>query len=184
MTYKFHPENILPTGDWIWVFPSNEAGKHARGLARMARVNFRAEFGVGSGRTGNAFAIPVRDKHNRMLPLNAVADSIAAFLDHARHQPQLNFFIPRIGCAAGEFSDDQIGPLFARASENCSLPQAWMPYVAQARSKPRPPAALVSAGADPAESRERGICPFCGRLTWADAVEPPSDYCHHEVLKQ
>lgn len=31
------------------------------------------------------------------------------------------------------------------------------------------------------EPREVGECPYCGRLTFVDEIEPPADYCHHET---
>ena len=80
MTFKFHANNTIPSGDWIWVFASNEAGKHGKGQARIARVNFRAEFGVGRGPTGHAYAIATQDRHLELLPLAAIENSIGDFL--------------------------------------------------------------------------------------------------------
>ena len=80
MTFKFHADNTIPSGDWIWVFASNEAGKHGKGQARIARVNFRAEFGVGRGPTGHAYAIATQDRHLELLPLAAIENSIGGSL--------------------------------------------------------------------------------------------------------
>ncbi len=131
MTFKFHADNTIPSGDWIWVFASNEAGKHGKGQARIARVNFRAEFGVGRGPTGHAYAIATQDRHLELLSLAVIEISIGDFLSYARIHSELNFFETRVACkgssagtnGSGEvgYSDDQIGPLFARAPENCSI---------------------------------------------------------------
>lgn len=179
MTLKFHPENIIPSGNWIWVFGSNTGGKHARGNARIARVNFRAEFGVGEGATGNAWAIHCYDNHQKSLPLDAIEGQVHAFLQHAAQNPLINFFVTRVGCETGAYTDDQIGPLFERAPDNCSLPDAWRHFVAQARSQPLPPlspAALNKSG------RPTARCPFCGHWTFEDQLQDPIDTCHHEVL--
>ena len=128
MTFKFHDENVIPTGDWIYVFSSNLAGKHAKGKARIARVNFRAEFGVAEGRTSNAYAIPTHDKHLAALSIDSIDAAIEAFLRYAHENPKLNFFVTRIGCEDSPYGDEQIGQLFATASENCSLPRSWRIY--------------------------------------------------------
>jgi hypothetical protein len=128
MTFKFHDENVIPTGDWIYVFSSNLAGKHAKGKARIARVNFRAEFGVAEGRTSNAYAIPTHDKHSAALPLTSINAAIEAFLRYAHENRNLNFFVTRIGCEDSSYGDEQMGQLFANAPENCSLPSNWKIY--------------------------------------------------------
>jgi hypothetical protein len=133
MTFKFHDENVIPTGNWIYVFSSNLAGKHAKGKARIARVNFRAEFGVAEGRTCNAYAIPTHDTHLAALSLTSINAAIEAFLRYAHENRNLNFFVTRIGCEDTPFGDEQIGQLFANAPENCSLPRSWKTY---AHAKP------------------------------------------------
>jgi hypothetical protein len=133
MTFKFHDENVIPTGDWIYVFSSNLAGKHAKGKARIARVNFRAEFGIAEGRTANAYAIPTHDKHLAALSIDSIKAAIEAFLHYANENKKLNFFVTRIGCEDSPFGDEQMGQLFANATENCSLPLCWKIY-ARAKS--------------------------------------------------
>ena len=44
--------------DEIFVFGSNLAGHHKGGAARAANMKFGAEWGVGVGLTGQAYAIP------------------------------------------------------------------------------------------------------------------------------
>ncbi len=189
MTFKFHADNTIPSGDWIWVFASNEAGKHGKGQARIARVNFRAEFGVGRGPTGHAYAIATHDRHLELLPLAAIENSIGDFLSYARIHSELNFFVTRVACKGSSggangssevgYSNDQIGPLFARAPENCSLPDGWRLYVSQARAQAPLPASVVLPAAEPEHSR----CPFCGHWTFADLVEAPQGACTHVVLR-
>jgi hypothetical protein len=178
-TTQFHSENTIPSGNWIWVFACDESGRHAKGKARIARVNFRAEFGVAGGPTGHAYAIPVYNRQMRLLPTSAIEQSIAQFLLYAQSHPDLNFFVNRIACGPGELSDDWIGPLFARPSPNCSLPDDWRLYVTQARSQP-----LTQL---PTETEfavlEHTRCPFCGHWTLPAQIEAPSDFCRHDVFK-
>ena len=53
---------------WIFVFGSNLAGRHGKGAALFARQERGAIYGVGQGRTGNAYAIPTKDERLRTLP--------------------------------------------------------------------------------------------------------------------
>jgi hypothetical protein len=136
-TYQFHPDHTIPTGEWIFVFGSNLAGRHGKAAAKVARTNFRAEYGVGRGPTGNAYAIPTKGKHLEVLDFEDVERSIGDFLHYAALHPELNFFVTRVGCGEAGFSDDQVGPLFAKAPGNCSLPDGWKSYAAQARAEVR-----------------------------------------------
>lgn len=181
MTFKFHPNNSVPTGQWIWVFGSNEAGRHGKGAARVARVNFRAEYGTGRGPTGNAYAIPTKDRHLQVLPLASIERSVADFLQYAALNPEKNFFVTAVGTEPAGFKDDEIGPLFAKAPENCSLPDHWRAYVSQARSMATPAPAAGTAVAT-TDSRVTERCPFCGHLTYPELIETPDNACTHEVL--
>lgn len=129
MTLQFHPDNIIPTGAWIFVYGSNEAGRHGRGAAKVARIDFRAEYGVGQGRTGDAYAIPTKDADLKALPLRDIDNYVREFLAYAEAHPDLNFFVTRVGCGLAGYRDEQIGPMFAKAPRNCSLPNEWRRYV-------------------------------------------------------
>lgn len=128
-TFKFHPDHIIPTGDWIFVFGSNEKGAHGKGAAKIARVNFRAEYGVAEGPTASAYAIPTKDKHLATLPKERIEASVKTFLAYAAEHPKLNFFVTRIGCGLAGYSNDDIAPMFIDAPGNCSLPDDWKHYV-------------------------------------------------------
>lgn len=135
---RFHPDNTIPKGAWIWVFGSNLAGRHGAGAAKVAHVNFRAEYGVGEGVTGSSYAIPTKGRHLEVLSLDAIASSIGQFLDYAAANPSLNFYLTRVGCGRAGFSDEQIAPLFsARPLPNISYPEEWGTYFAIS-AKPRP----------------------------------------------
>lgn len=143
-TFQFHPDNTLPTGDWIFVFGSNLAGRHGKGAAKIARNNFRAQYGTGSGPTGHAYAIPTKKApYDSGLPLESIERSIDEFLRYAQEHPKLNFFVTRVGCGEAGYTDEQIGPLFASAPPNCSLPDNWRGSAQQYRAQlaATPPAA-------------------------------------------
>lgn len=109
----------------IFVFGSNLAGRHGKGAALAARLQHGAEYGVGSGRTGNAYAIATKDVELHSLPLHEIEVNVHEFLRYARANPALQFNVTRIGCGWAGYSDAQIAPFFAGAPENCHLPPGW-----------------------------------------------------------
>lgn len=119
----------------IFVFGSNLAGRHGKGSALHAAQHYGAEAGVGVGRTGNAYAIPTKDEHLRVLSLPTIKKHVDVFLDYARRHPDLRFEIVKIGCGLAGYTDDEIGPMFAGAPSNCQLPGDWCRYEEDVRSR-------------------------------------------------
>ena len=131
----FHTDGTLPAAGWVWVFGSNEAGRHGKGAALVARQYFRAVYGVGAGMTGDSYAIPtketdpVNERLLKVLPFDKISKSVAAFLEFTRANPTTKFFVTRIGCELANYSNEKIAPLFARAPSNCSFAQEWRTYI-------------------------------------------------------
>ena len=127
---RYHPDDEIPLSgpDWIWVFGSNLAGRHGAGAAKVAKVRFDAQYGCGRGPTGRAYAIPTKDEALSVIALPQIEQSIADFILYARLHPEKHFFVTRVGCGLAGYKDEQIGPLFADAPANCSLPIQWKLY--------------------------------------------------------
>lgn len=113
----------------IFVFGSNLSGRHGKGAALHARQNCGAKYGVGVGRTGNAYAIPTKDEQIRTLPLERIVPHVADFIAYARAHPDLEFEVTRIGCGLAGYTDSQIAPMFKGVPSNCNLPVEWQKYV-------------------------------------------------------
>jgi len=109
----------------IFVFGSNLAGRHGKGAALTARQNFGAQYGVGVGRTGNAYAIPTKGHQLEILPLHVIERYVGSFLDYAVSHPEDEFLVTRIGCGLAGYTDSQIAPFFLYAPANVLLPQGW-----------------------------------------------------------
>ena len=109
----------------IFVFGSNLAGIHGAGAALCAKQEHGAQYGVGEGRTGNAYAIPTKDHKIRTRPLADIQVSVNHFLDYAREHPELTFIVTRIGCGLAGYKDTDIAPMFDTAPSNCILPEGW-----------------------------------------------------------
>lgn len=111
----------------IFVFGSNLAGRHGKGAALYAREKKGAEYGVGVGRTGFAYAIPTKDGSLRTLPIGIIRNHVAKFLEYAKAHPELEFYITPIGTGLAGYKHEDIAPLFEGAKElsNCALPDEW-----------------------------------------------------------
>jgi hypothetical protein len=113
----------------IFVFGSNLGGRHAAGAARFAVEKHGAIMGQHFGHQGNAFAIPTCDAMIEPLPLTEIAQYVDNFLAYARQHPTLTFQVTRIGCGIAGFTDEEIAPLFEKATSNCYFPPEWAKFL-------------------------------------------------------
>lgn len=113
----------------IFVFGSNLAGRHGRGAALYAKKHYGAVYGVGVGRTGNAYAIPTKDAYLQTIPLPRIKDHVNDFIAYARQHRELTFNVTRVGCGLAGYRDDNIAPMFVNAPPNCILPVEWKSYI-------------------------------------------------------
>jgi hypothetical protein len=109
----------------IFVFGSNLKGIHGAGAAKDAHLQYGAEWGIGEGRTGSAYAIPTKNTPYRVRRLIDIQASVDSFLEYAAAHPELEFKVTRIGCGLAGYSDEEIAPMFMCASENCTFDPAW-----------------------------------------------------------
>ncbi len=113
----------MPT--YIFVFGSNLAGRHGKGAALNARQFHGAIYGQGVGRQGNSYAIPTKDYKIQTLPLSIINSYVLNFIQYAKANPDLYFFVTRIGCGLAGYDDAEISPMFQNAPNNCELPLTW-----------------------------------------------------------
>ena len=107
----------------IFVFGSNEAGRHGKGAALWALRNRNAHYGQGYGLQGQSFAIPTKDHNLDPLPLEVIKRYTEAFLRVAEVNSHLEFEVSRIGCGLAGYTDDEIGPMFKGAPPNVTFMQ-------------------------------------------------------------
>lgn len=110
----------------IFVFGSNEAGRHGKGAALHARNHCGAIYGQGEGLQGQSYAIPTKDAHLRTLPVPVIASYVARFLAFARARPGMRFELTPIGCGLAGYKPADIAPLFADAPDNVRLPASFV----------------------------------------------------------
>lgn len=113
----------------IFVFGSNEAGRHGKGAALTARMQHGAIYGQGYGKQGNSFAIPTKNSKLQTLPLERINDYVQKFLNYARACQADTFNVTRIGCGYAGYKDEAIAPMFREAPPNCKLPDKWKEFL-------------------------------------------------------
>ena len=113
----------------IFVFGSNLRGVHGASSAKHARFHYGAKLGVGRGRTGNAYAIPTKDKNLKVLSIDEIKYYVDEFIEYAISHPELDFQIVKIGCGLAGFSNYEIAPLFKGSPSNCIFHEDWLPYI-------------------------------------------------------
>mgnify|MGYP003348374181 CR=1 FL=1 len=125
---KFTPENIRHLEpNQIFVYGANEAGIHGAGAAKAALDHYDAEWGVGIGRTGQAYAIPTKSKNiEYVLPIEEIEKHVKDFIKYMEENPNLKFWLTRVGCGFAGYTDEQIAPLFKGMPINVSVPRQWL----------------------------------------------------------
>ena len=109
----------------IFVFGSNAAGRHGKGAALEARKNHGAIYGMGVGRQGSSYAIPTKDFSIKTMPLEAIKLHVAEFIEYAKTNLDLEFYVTRVGCGLAGYADRDIAPMFFEAPKNCKFHQVW-----------------------------------------------------------
>lgn len=116
---------------YIFVFGSNEAGKHGRGAAAHAKQVHKAKSGVGYGLQGNSFGIPTKDSKIKTLPLSKIRKYVENFIEFTTNNPELKFFITRVGTGLAGYVDADIAPMFKNVPENCILAESWQEIISK-----------------------------------------------------
>lgn len=109
----------------IFVFGSNEAGRHGKGSAKEAYERYGATYGQGEGLSGRSYAIPTKGRNLHRLSLVTIQMYVDRFLEFAQQHPEMQFNIVAIGCGLAGYSPKEIAPMFENAPENCKLPKEF-----------------------------------------------------------
>jgi len=116
----------------VFVFGSNLAGRHGKGAAYHAMKEWGAEYGVGVGPTGRAYAIPTKDSKFQTLDIHTIMGYVRKFFEYAEDNPHILFIFTAIGTGlAGHEARD-----IARALEAYKIP--WNVYVSGKLWEARP----------------------------------------------
>jgi hypothetical protein len=106
----------------IFVFGSNLAGRHGKGAALEAHQWHGAAQGVGSGPTGNSYALPTKRTPWTTLSLTEIELHVKTFIEYAVANDDKQFFVTAVGCGLAGYLPEDIAPMFGKAPPNCILP--------------------------------------------------------------
>lgn len=109
----------------IFVFGSNLAGRHGKGAALHAAKYHGAQRGVGRGRTGMSYAIPTKDEHLRVLDREMIKGEVDLFIEYARENPELTFYLTPVGTGLAGYSKFAMRTMFASAPANVEWASTW-----------------------------------------------------------
>lgn len=113
----------------IFVFGSNEAGRHGAGAAKTARLYHGAEYGKGFGHYGNSFAIPTKDSKLNVLPIESIKIYVDLFIQYAIANPDKQFKVTRIGTGLAGIDDTTMAELFVDAPSNVFFDSKWQEFL-------------------------------------------------------
>jgi len=109
----------------VFVFGSNEGGRHGMGAALTARNEHGAQYGIGEGPTGKAYAIPTKNKGMKVRQLADIQKSVDQFILHAKQNPTTKFNVTAIGTGLAGYTPADIAPMFKNAPDNVFLPHSF-----------------------------------------------------------
>lgn len=112
----------------IFVFGSNKAGRHGKGAALHAARLYKAERGVGEGRTGQAYAIPTKGARLELLPFSEIEAAIIRFIHYAKKNPYETFLLTPVGTGLAGHSKRDVWAVLAREGlpDNVVLASSWV----------------------------------------------------------
>lgn len=134
MKHRTTPENITRLfDDEVFVFGSNEGGRHGKGAAKTA-LSFGAKWGQASGLQGKTYGIPTKDASiRRTLSISEIRPYVDHFIQFAMNNPQNTFLVTEIGCGLAGYKPKDIAPLFKEAVniDNIYLPERFWQILPQ-----------------------------------------------------
>ena len=112
----------------VFVFGSNNAGRHGKGAAKHAMDHYHAEYGVGEGMTGLAYAIPTKGHNLEPLPFSEIDAAICRFIAHAKDTPNGTYELTPIGTGLAGHSKRDVWSVLKREGlpRNVFLSSSWV----------------------------------------------------------
>lgn len=125
---RITPDNITKiTDNEVFVFGSNESGRHGKGAAKTA-LGWGAVWGQAEGLQGKTYGIPTKDSSiRRTLRVDEIKPYVERFIEFAKENPDKTFYVTEIGCGLAGHKQKDIAPLFKGAVDvdNIYLPSKF-----------------------------------------------------------
>jgi len=108
----------------IFVFGSNQSGRHGKGAAKTA-LGWGAKWGQGEGLQGKTYGIPTKDSAiRRTLAISEIKPYVDRFIEFAKQHPELTFLVTEVGCGLAGLKPKEVAPLFQEA---VAVQNIWLP---------------------------------------------------------
>ena len=122
-------DSFPPESHPIFVFGSNEAGRHGLGAAHFAYMRRGAAWRQGIGLFGQSYAIPTKDHNIQTLRADIIQRYVDGFLLFAERNPDMLFQVTQIGCGLAGHSSEVMAEMFYGHTPNCWFDEAWKPWL-------------------------------------------------------
>lgn len=109
----------------IFVFGSNTRGAHGAGAALQAAKSFGAEYGVGEGLTGKAYAFPTLDDGLHKRSFSELEKSRNELYRCCLAHPEKQFLLTKVGTGLAGLSETFMRSMFDNPPANLILPEDW-----------------------------------------------------------
>jgi hypothetical protein len=107
------PEIITALGpNEIFVFGSNQFGRHGAGSAKAAVDKFGAIYGVPIGLCGQSYGIVTTSFNDVSIDVAFIKKQIHTLYEFAFLRHDLTFYVTKVGCGLAGFSIKTIGDIF------------------------------------------------------------------------
>ena len=107
-----------------------DKGGMVGGAALTARNKFGAIYGQSQGLQGQSYAIITKELRKEYQPvsLQEVKEGVDTFIQFAKDNKHLTFYVVELGCNLAYFTVEQIAPLFKSAIrlKNVYLPERFL----------------------------------------------------------
>lgn len=157
---KDKPVDSVDTSNMIFVFGSNEQGKHGGGAAAYALNHKGAEWSVGFGLKGRSFALPTCSRSTSQPNSEITPDRFRYYIycfilfakmvaagEISELPANTEFQVTRVGTGLAAWSDAVVAPLFAAAPDNCYFDEEWKQYLGDSKKYWGRYGQMVPAGA-------------------------------------
>ena len=137
---------ITPSEDTIFVFGSNPEGRHGAGSAKVARNQFGAKQGQGSGLMGNSYGLVTKDLRipgTRSVSTEDIEKNIEELYEVAKSMPNKRFKIAyrngRNEVTLNGYSGLEMVKMFLSKDvpPNIYFSDVWKPIIEELQNQPK-----------------------------------------------
>lgn len=129
----------------IFVFGSNTEGRHGAGAAKCAVDDYNAIYGQPKSLQGQSYAIVTKDlsKGDKSVTIDYIEEQVNELIDFAIDNKDKTFWVTKIGCGLGGFTEADIASVFINKilpinlilPKEFVLPQYYMEYLYDNKNK-------------------------------------------------